>query len=242
MVEHLSRIETLWSVVRTAHGDEKDAALAAREQLFERYNGAIRRYLLAALRNEDAADEVFQEFSLRFVRGDFGNVDPSKGRFRSFLKTVVYHLLVDHQRKKKRGRREQAFADEPETDNVEPTPADDEAFIANWRDGLLDRVWSGLHQEEEASGKPHHTLLQLRVTNTDLGSTELAAALSDKLGREIKPGNTRVMLHRARDRFGELLLAEVADTLDAATPEAFEEELIDLNLFHYCKHLLRKEP
>ena len=241
MVEHLSRIETLWSVVRTAHGEEIDAAMAAREQLFERYNGAVRRYLLAALRNEDAADEVFQEFSLRFVRGDFGNVDPSKGRFRSFLKTVVYHLLIDHQRKKKRGKREQAFAHEPEVETDDALPADDEAFISNWRDGLLERVWNALRLEEEASGKPHHTLLQLRVENAELGSTELASVLSEKLGREVKPGNTRVMLHRARDRFGELLLGEVAETLDSATPEALEEELIDLNLFHYCKHLLRKE-
>ena len=241
MVEHLSRIETLWSVVRAAHGDEKDAAQTAREQLFGRYNGAIRRYLLACLRNEDAADDVFQEFSLRFVRGDFGNVDPSKGRLRSFLKTVVYHLLVDYQRKKKRNQREQAFAHEPEIDEPEPVPGDDEAFISNWRDGLLERVWNGLQLDEEASGKPHHTLLQLRVANADMGSTELAALLSQALGRDIKPGNTRVMLHRARDRFGELLLSEVAETLESATPEALEEELIDLNLLHYCKHLLRKD-
>ena len=240
MVEHLSRIETLWSVVRTAHGDAEDSAMRAREQLFERYNGAVRRDLLAALRNEDSADEVFQEFSLRFVRGDFGNVDPSKGRFRSFLKTVVYHLLVDHQRKKKRNKREQAFAHEPEVDSPEPTPADDEAFVANWRDGLLERVWNALQLDEESSGKPHHTLLQLKVGNPEMRSDELAEALSNKLGREIKSGNTRVMLHRARDRFGELLLAEVAETLDSATPEALEEELIDLNLFHYCKHLLQK--
>jgi RNA polymerase sigma-70 factor (ECF subfamily) len=241
MVEHLSRIETLWSVVRTAHGEEVDAAMQAREHLFERYNGAVRRYLLAALRNEDAADEVFQEFSLRFVRGDFGNVDPSKGRFRSFLKTVVYHLLVDYQRRKKRGQREQAFAHEPETDEVQQSSADDEAFISNWRDGLLERVWSGLQLSEESSGKPHHTVLQVRVANAELSSTELAEVLSEKLGREVNSGHTRVLLHRARDRFAELMLAEVAETLEQATPEALEEELIDLNLFHYCKHLLRKE-
>lgn len=69
---HISRIPTAWTMVREAHGDHTQVQLA-QQQLLDRYGGAIKRYALSALRDEDAADEVYQEFALRFVRGDFGN-------------------------------------------------------------------------------------------------------------------------------------------------------------------------
>ena len=96
--EHLSQIQTLWSVVRRAHGDRLSQHQQAQERLLARYGGAARRYLLAALRDEDEADDAYQDFMLRFVRGDFHAADPAKGRFRSFLKTVLYRMIVDRQR------------------------------------------------------------------------------------------------------------------------------------------------
>src|SRR5579885_2433544 len=104
--DRLSQIQTLWSVVQRAHGDEAPVVRTAQEQLLATYGGAIRRYLLAAFRNEDTADEVFQEFSLRFVRGDFRHVNPDRGRFRSFLKTSLYHLIVDHHRRQQRAAKQ----------------------------------------------------------------------------------------------------------------------------------------
>src|SRR5690606_40385568 len=96
----LSRIDTMWSMVQRAHKPEATQFALAQQQLLERYGGAVRRYALAALRDPDAADEVFQEFALKFVRGDYGKADPTKGRFRSFLKTSLYHLIVDYQRRR----------------------------------------------------------------------------------------------------------------------------------------------
>ena len=58
----LSGMETLWSVVQRAHGDDEEAVHAAREQLIHRYGNAVRKYLLGALRSENDANEVFQEF------------------------------------------------------------------------------------------------------------------------------------------------------------------------------------
>ena len=105
---HISRIQTAWSMVREAHGDHT-AVQSAQQPLLDRYGGAVRRYALSALRNEDAADEVFQEFALKFVRGDFGKADPERGRFRAFVKTVVYRLIVDYQRRAKKLGREGAM-------------------------------------------------------------------------------------------------------------------------------------
>ena len=58
---HLSRIETFWTIVGQAHHDGTRAADAQR-QMLELYGGAVRRYLLAATRDADAAEELFQEF------------------------------------------------------------------------------------------------------------------------------------------------------------------------------------
>ena len=76
--QHLSEIQTLWSMVQRAHGDHT-AVQPAQQALLDRYGGAIHRYALAALRDEDAADEVFQEFAVKFVRGDLGELPDGRG-------------------------------------------------------------------------------------------------------------------------------------------------------------------
>ena len=58
-----------------------------------------RAYLGRALGDPEAADEVFQEFALRLLRGDLRRADPERGRFRDLVKTAVFHLIVDHRRR-----------------------------------------------------------------------------------------------------------------------------------------------
>lgn len=242
MDDRLSRIETMWSVVRRAHGGDTQAPQAAQQQLLQRYGGAVHRYALAALRQEDAADEVFQEFALRFVRGDFRNAAPEKGRFRSFLKTTLYHLIVDYQRRKKRGGAREAQLGDA---TPEPVAADEqshgELFNESWRDDLLARTWQKLEDQQQASGKPYHTALRCRVENPDARSPELAQVLSDQLGKPMKAGAARVLLHRAREAFADLLLDEVAHSLPESNRQRVEEELIDLNLLEYCRPALEKK-
>jgi RNA polymerase sigma factor (sigma-70 family) len=237
---HLSRIQTAWSMVRRAHGDHT-AVQAAQQSLLDRYGGAVRRYALAALRDEDAADEVFQEFALRFVRGDFGQVDPERGRFRAFVKTVVYRLIVDHQRRGKKRSREGPMHSniaEPAAAEANEAPADDASFQASWRDELLARCWHKLADDQERSGKPYHTVLRFRVDHADMHSPELAAGLSEKLGKPINAGAVRVLLHRAREAFAELLLDEVIESLADGSLDEAEEELIELDLLEYCRPAL----
>lgn len=237
--DRLSQIATLWSVVRTAHGEDRPAARPAQEQLLATYGGAARRYLLAALRKEEAADDVFQEFSLKFLRGDFRNVSPDKGKFRQFLKTCLYRLIVDHQRRQKKQplggvEAEQVAAQVEEA----PDAALDSAFIKGWRDELLARSWQKLEHDEQTTGKPYFTILRLRAEHPDASSTDLAGIASDRLGREITPANIRVLVHRSRELFAECLLSAVSDSLPHRTREAVEEELIELQLLEYCKDSL----
>lgn len=238
--DRLSRIETLWSMVRRAHTPDAPGVEDAQRELMERYGGAVRRYALAALRSEDAADEVHQEFALRFARGDFQRADPDRGRFRSFVKTTVYHLIVDFQRKRKRGAREAQMG----TKTPEPAAPDEEThntlFDQSWRDELLARAWQRLEEQEMDSSKPYHTALRCRVDHPELRSPELADQLSERLGKPMKAGAARVLLHRAREAFADFLLEEVAHSLPEPTAEGVEEELIDLNLLEYCRPALER--
>jgi RNA polymerase sigma-70 factor (ECF subfamily) len=74
---HLGNFSTLWSVVALAYAGSSKTARAAQHRLLKRYGGAIRRYLTASLRNPAAAEELFQEFALRFLGGDFRHAHPS---------------------------------------------------------------------------------------------------------------------------------------------------------------------
>lgn len=237
--DRLSQIPTLWSVVRTAHGDDAPAARPAQEQLLATYGGAARRYLLAALRKEEAADDVFQDFSLKFLRGDFRNVSPDKGKFRQFLKTCLYRLIVDHQRRQKKQplggvEAEQVAAQIEEA----PDAAMDSAFLKGWRDELLARSWQKLENDERTTGKPYHTILRLRAEHPDASSTDLAAIASEKLQREITPANIRVLVHRSRELFAQCLLSAIGDSLPNRNREQLEEELIELQLLEYCRDAL----
>src|SRR5690606_22273269 len=96
---HLSRISTEWDLVFQAHSGPPEEVTAAQSKLMSRYAGAVHRYLLGALRDPDTAAELDQEFALRFLRGDFHRADPSRGRFRDFIKRALRNLMVDHLRK-----------------------------------------------------------------------------------------------------------------------------------------------
>jgi RNA polymerase sigma-70 factor (ECF subfamily) len=193
--------------------------------------------VLASLRDEDAADEVCQEFALRFVRGDFGNADPERGRFRAFVKTVVYRLIVDYQRKAKKRSGEHALHSNVAEEMAESGDAPDEEalFRVSWRDELLARCWQKLAEDEQKTGKPHNTVLRFRVNHPEYHSPELAAGLSELLGKPVNAGAARVLLHRARDAFAELLLDEVVQSLADGSLDEAEEELIELDLLEYCR-------
>jgi hypothetical protein len=54
----------------------------------------------------------------------------------------------------------------------------------------------------------------------------------------LTPAGLRQLLHRAREKFADLLFDEVVQALEAPTPEQIEEELLDLGLLYYCRPAL----
>lgn len=236
----LADLSTQWNLVFQANSDSPEQANLAISRLMCRYAGAVHRYLLKALRDPEAAEELDQEFAVRFLRGDFRHGDPSRGRFRDYVKRAVQNLMKDYYRRR---RRNGARAIEPGT--TEPSIQDEglirfeRQFLLSWRTDLLDRAWQSLDELERATGQPHYTILRLRVDEPGLTSTGWAERLSEMLGRPFSAGAFRQALQRARREFALRLLDEVKGSLEHPTPQALEEELADLELLEYCRPYIK---
>jgi RNA polymerase sigma-70 factor (ECF subfamily) len=236
----LSQISTLWTVVCQAHGGPTEMATAAQRELMKRYGKAVQRYLVGALRDQHAAEELTQEFALRFVRGDFRGVDRQRGRFRDFVKGVLFHLIADHYRRR-RARPNEVPADLVDPVNLaEPPPEYDRQFLDSWREELLNRAWNALAEVEKDTGQPFHTVLRFRVEHPDLRSTQMAEQLGALLQRTLRADWVRQILHRARDKFADLLIADVAETLESSSADDLAQELIDVGLMDYCRPALQR--
>jgi RNA polymerase sigma-70 factor (ECF subfamily) len=229
---------TLWSLVCEAHQGPEEAMRAARQRLLERYGGAARRYLLGALHDPHAADDLLQEFALHFLRGDFRRADPERGSFRNYLKTVLFRLVAHYRRRQQRQplplREDAVGAADPGPDNSE------QEFLRGWRDELLDRAWRALERAEGPAGPPFYAVLRFRADHAEMRSEEMARRLAAQLNRPLTAAGVRQTLHRARERFADALLDEVLHSLDRPTEDQLEQELIDLGLLGYCQPALQR--
>jgi RNA polymerase sigma factor (sigma-70 family) len=231
--QRLSLIPTLWSLVQLAHHGPVAAARTARQQLLERYQGAIYRYLRKLLHDPDAADEVFQEFALELVHGKLQGADRQRGRFRNFVKGTLFHLVADYRR---RQRRWPAPLPAEVAGRVE---ADEAAcgrlFLESWRDELLARAWGALATIEATTGQPLYAVLRFRADHPEMHSPQLAEELAVRLRRPFTAASVRQTLHRARVKFAALLVEEVSQSLADPGSEHVDAELLELGLFEYCQ-------
>ena len=237
--QRLSVISTPWSLVGQAHHGPAEEGQAARRQLVERYGGAIRRYLRRLLLDADAADDVFQEFALRLVRGGLRRADPRRGRFRDFVKGTLFHLVADY-RKRRRQWPEPLPADVAVLAANPCGPESDRLFVESWRDELLARAWAALAGIESATGQPFYHVLRFRADHPAMRSPQLAEQLTARMARPFTAAGVRQTLHRAREKFAALLLDEVTHSLADPTAEQLEQELVELGLLDYCRPALER--
>ena len=154
----------------------------------------MRRYLIGAVRDADAADDLFQDFAYRFLRGDFRNAHPERGRFRDYLKGVIAHLTADFHKRRQRQH--------PNLPQDFPEPAADGAgdldrqFQESWRDEVLARTWQSLADAEKLTGQPFHTVLRFRADHPEMRSPELARQLAETMQRPLTAAGVRQLLHR----------------------------------------------
>jgi RNA polymerase sigma-70 factor (ECF subfamily) len=245
----LANLATQWSVILRAAQKQGDAAAAARSALLLRYHEAVMRYLRTALHDEHAAWQVYSNFAVRILQVDpfLQRADPSRGRFRDYLKTILRHMVSDFYRERQRehkqleelARRSQASVGPDSTDSAE-----DLQFLSCWREELMNWARQRLEDVERKTGQPYATLLRLLEGQPELRSSQAADLLTAQFHRPFTSDGVRQLKHRGRELFGEMLVRETARSLqvDLHDPEGtdrVEQELIDLGLLlSYCKAAL----
>ncbi|MCA9178959.1 MAG: hypothetical protein KDB14_31060, partial [Planctomycetales bacterium] len=70
-ISKLSKLSTIWTALRDAHCGDPATVKAAQQLLLERYGPPVKRYLARLTGNGEACDELWQEFAMRLIQGDF---------------------------------------------------------------------------------------------------------------------------------------------------------------------------
>lgn len=247
----LTELSTQWSNIFRAREAEGDAAAAARNALLLRYHEVVLRYLRSELRDEHAVNQVCSNFAVRVLEADrfLQAADPRRGRFRDYLKAVLRHMVSDYFREQQRERKQLEKLPRPDAENVESDAQgaeENQRFLSCWRQELINWMWEALERVERRTGQPYATLMRIQTQQPELHSGPLAELLSAECQRPFTAAGVRQLLHRGRELAGQLLVAEVARSLqvDAGDPEGgerVEQELIELGLlFSYCKKALQR--
>jgi RNA polymerase sigma-70 factor (ECF subfamily) len=176
------------------------------------------------------AQDLTQGFFERLLEKDYMRaVDPKKGKFRSFLLAALEHYLANDWRRRntqKRGGQlaflslddgsaEQQYLQVPAT-NLSP----EKLFEQQWATATLEQVLRRLRDEHAAAGK----VALFEELKTFLTGEKQATSHAE---RAAKMGTTEAALKmavsRLRQRYRELLRAEIANTV--ARPEDIDDEM-----------------
>lgn len=216
---------TRWTLVLRARGATPEAR-AALSELCEAYYQAVFGFLRREGRAEDAARELAQEFFTRLLqRGEVGNADPARGRFRSYLLGALKHFLADQRDRERREKRGGGAAPEsldapapghdtaPGLQVADPSAVvSDSQFDRQWALTVMARALESIAAEFQAEGRlEHFNLLKpwLAGDTAELDQAHVAAQLG--MGESA----VKVAIHRLRKRFRETIRTEVSQTVPA---------------------------
>ena len=211
---------THWSLVVSANLDEvsRTRAQMALEELCRAYWYPLYAFVRYRGHSPDDAQDLTQSFFTRIIeKGGFASADPERGRFRSYLLGAMKHFLANEwhrARAQKRGGGvaflaldaldpEARFALEP-AGTADP----DAGFDREWAQESIARALEKLRTESEARGKGEQFEgLKGSLTGEEQARSETAARLG------MTEGAVKVAVHRLRQRYRELLRAEIAETV-----------------------------
>ena len=222
---------TRWTMVMRAKGNVPEAR-AALGDLCEAYWKPVFLFLRDEGRVEDESRELAQAFFAKMLAGNgIREVHPAKGRFRSYLLGSLKHFLINQRRDANREKRGGgASVESIEASGSETSPglqvADPAAtlgdawFDRHWALAVMDRGLNAVRESFEASGKgtQFEVLKPWLMGDADGLSQQQAAA---QLG--MTSGAVKVAIHRLRQKFGEAIRQEIAETVD--TEEEIAGEL-----------------
>lgn len=220
--------DTRWSLILGGKVGG-DARRAAYDELARHYVEPIRAYLRCAwARSPDRVDDLAQAFFAWSLESGFlAKADPTRGRFRAFLKVALRNFALEQRRKERAVMRGGDVTTEPWTraDGSDVEVLDPDAASA---EDVLDRAWKG--------ALVRRALERLRVEFESDGRAAVHAVFRDYVlepSAEIdyatvaaRHGLTKVdvsnYLQRAKTRFRSILRAEVTDTV--RDPDALAHE------------------
>jgi RNA polymerase sigma-70 factor (ECF subfamily) len=224
---------THWSVVLAAGQPFSAESQQALATLCTTYWYPLYAYARRRLDTVHEAQDLTQEFFARLLEKDLvGHADPSRGRFRSFLLTCFKNFLSKQQAQanaeKRGGGRpvlpldfeagERKYSREP---FHQFTP--ERIYERRWALTLLDQVFVRLRREFAEEGKSS-IFDALKVYLAGEKPSEQYADIAARL--DMTQGAIKMAIHRLRQRYRELLRAEIAQTLD--TPEEIDDEIRQL--------------
>jgi RNA polymerase sigma-70 factor (ECF subfamily) len=218
-------------VVLRAGGVSPEQAQAALEELCRDYWYPLYAYVRRKGHSPEDAADLTQAFFAKLLANDgIQGLNQDGGRFRSFLLTALNRFLINDWQKsnrlKRHGERQQTSLDSLITETGEPgylaelvheeTP--EVLFQRAWSETLLTRVLDRLARECQERGEARFPAVQpfLSAGEDPPALAEAAAQLGLSLPA------FKSVLHRFRQRYRELLLDEVRQTVGSAGEVADE--------------------
>jgi RNA polymerase sigma-70 factor (ECF subfamily) len=226
-------VTTHWSVVLSAARLESPEASQALEKLCRAYWYPLYAFVRRNGHGPHEAEDLTQEFFARLLKKNYLKaVTVEGGKFRSYLLTLLKHFLVNEWHRESAQKRgggstllsiddkaaETRYACQPVDHSTPET-----LFERSWAMTLLDQVMNRLRDDYAASGKGKvFAALQDYLSGAErlVPYAELGAGLG------MSEGAVKIAVHRLRHRYGELLRAEIAQTV--STPEEIEGEIRNL--------------
>jgi len=221
---------THWSVVLAAGERELPQAAEALEKLCRTYWYPLYVYVRRQGNSPEDAQDLTQIFFSRVLEKNyFAKADRDRGKFRTFLLGSLKNFLINEWKRAGRLKRggdltflsidanvaEDRYAAEPAN---ESNP--DAAYEQRWAVTLIEQVLTALRQEFNAADKAR-LFEELKGFIWGDKSTASYAEIAGHLN--LTEGTVKVAVHRLRQRFRQLLRAEVAHTV--ARPEDVDGEL-----------------
>ena len=221
---------THWSVVLAASQRELPEAAEALEKLCRSYWYPLYVFVRRQGNSPEDAQDLTQSFFSRLLEKNYlAKADRDRGRFRTFLLQSLKNFLINewkHAGRLKRGGGVEFISLDPQAaeDRYAAEPANeanpDAAYEQRWAVTLIEQVLAALREEFNASGKGR-MFEELKGFVWGEKSTASYGEIAGHLN--LSEGTVKVAVHRLRQRFGELLRAEVANTV--ARPEDIDAEL-----------------
>ena len=225
-------VTTQWTMIAAAGSPDNPGHRQALEALCRTYWFPLYAYLRRQGCDSQQAQDYTQGFFASLLeRQALQRADPAVGKFRSFLLASLKHFVADerdHAQAKKRGGGKcfPLDVDDAET-RYSLEPAEDlspeKLFMRSWALTVLGEALAQLKAECIEAGK-ERIFEQLK---THLQADEMPAGYSEiasKLG--MTESAVRVAVHRLRQRYGEMVRRQIAQTV--ADPREVDEELREL--------------